>query len=88
MEFDYILRVGLDNGQEDMVRSPVQGAKTIEEASKIVDQEIVTVFAKVMENGSVFTLTKHDEGAVLSWNTKYVTRIATQIVEREEKKDD
>ena len=88
MEFDYILRVGLENGQEDIVRSPVQGAKTIEEASKIVNQGIVNGFVKAMENKAVFTLTKHDEGAVISWNTKYVTRFATQVVDREVKKDD
>ena len=88
MEFDYILRVGLENGQEDMVRSQVNGAKTIEAASEIVHQQIVKEFTRVMENGAIFTLEKHDEGVVISWNTKYVTRIATEIVEREVKKDD
>lgn len=88
MEFDYILRVGLDNGQEDAIRSHVNGSKTVEAASKAVHQEIVKEFTKVMEAGAIFTLEKHDEGATVSWNTKYVTRIATQIVEREEKKDD
>ncbi len=88
MEFDYILRVGLENGQEDLVRSKVLRAKTVEEASKIVNQEIVDKFTTVMEKGSIFTLNKHDEGVVVSWNTKYVTRISTEIVEREVKKDD
>ena len=88
MEYDYILRVGLENGQEDMVRSKVNNAKTIEEASKMVNQEIVDKFTDVMANESIFTLTKHDEGVVISWNTKYVTRIATEIVERGLKEND
>ncbi len=88
MEFDYILRVGLDNGQEDLIRSHVYKSKTIEEASKAVETEIIIPFANTIKAGTVFTLKKHDEGVVVSWNTKYVTRIATEIVEREEKKDD
>ena len=88
MEFDYILTVCLENGEKDTVQSPINGAKTVEAASKAVLQEIVDKFTTVMEAGAIFTLRKHDEGVVISWNTKFITRIATQIVEREEKKDD
>ena len=88
MEFDYILTVFMKNGTQDAVRSSIIGDNTLEEASKLVKQEIGDLFTKVMENGAIFTLEKHDEGVVISWNTKYVTRFATEIVERGLKEND